>query len=244
MVPSTPCPGWAALPVALLLVAGGLVALDGALGLLRLEPAHHRPGHHRHAQHSCILVASIIHFSISRSRPGAASAADRRLQVLMARTVVSMLLMRAAVYRRPARPPRRRPGRGRSAAVAGRLTRSAVGRLAPKPMKQARRRRRWRWPTGAAGAEAVASQVPEVGATVGHVTAGRTTQDQEGSSAGVHIARRNELDEEEHVEQIAFGVHQADQGRTRNGWGDAEGDTSTGGAASPAPRPRSAARSN
>ena len=94
-------PWWAALPVALLLVAGGLVALIGTLGLFRLENFYqriHGPAITVTLGAGCILVASMIHFSVAESRPVLHELLIGDF-VLMTAPVVSMLLMRAAVYR-------------------------------------------------------------------------------------------------------------------------------------------------
>lgn len=94
-------PWWAALPVALLLVAGGLVALIGTLGLFRLENFYqriHGPAITVTLGAGCILVASMIHFSVAESRPVLHELLIGAF-VLMTAPVVSMLLMRAAVYR-------------------------------------------------------------------------------------------------------------------------------------------------
>ncbi len=96
---------WIALPVVLLLVAGGLLALVGSLGLVRLPDFQAR----MHGQSmgnslglGCLIVASII--------VGSASAHWLVLLallitvfVVMSAPVSAMLLMRACIHRERAR---------------------------------------------------------------------------------------------------------------------------------------------
>ena len=94
-------PGWAALLVALLLVAGGLVALIGALGLFRLRNFYqriHGPAITVTLGAGCILLASMVYFTASQSRLVVHELLISAF-VLMTTPVVAMLLMRAAVYR-------------------------------------------------------------------------------------------------------------------------------------------------
>ena len=94
-------PWWAAIPVALLLVLGGIVTLVGTLGLARLQSFYqriHGPAISIALGAGCILVASMLYFTVTQSR--------RMIHellisvfVLMTAPVVSMLIMRAAVYR-------------------------------------------------------------------------------------------------------------------------------------------------
>ena len=94
-------PWWAALPVALLLVAGGLVALIGTLGLFRLENFYqriHGPAITVTLGAGCILVASMLYFTVTQSRLVIHELLIS-VFVLMTAPVVSMLIMRAAVYR-------------------------------------------------------------------------------------------------------------------------------------------------
>ena len=94
-------PWWAALPVALLLVAGGLVALIGTLGLFRLENFYqriHGPAITITLGAGCILVASMLYFTVTQSRLVIHELLIS-VFVLMTAPVVSMLIMRAAVYR-------------------------------------------------------------------------------------------------------------------------------------------------
>lgn len=94
-------PWWAALPVALLLVVGGLVALIGSLGLFRLQNFYqriHGPAITVTLGAGCILVASMTYFSVAESRLVLHELLIGAF-VLLTAPVVAMLLMRAAVYR-------------------------------------------------------------------------------------------------------------------------------------------------
>ncbi len=98
-------PWWAALPVAFLLVLGGLISLVGTLGLLRLKTFYqriHGPAITVTLGAGCILVASMIYFSVAQSRLVIHELLIG-LFVLMTAPVVAMLIMRAAVYRDPQR---------------------------------------------------------------------------------------------------------------------------------------------
>jgi multicomponent K+:H+ antiporter subunit G len=96
-------PWWAALPVAFLLVLGGLIALIGTLGLLRLKTFYqriHGPAITVTLGAGCILVASMIYFTVTQSRLVIHELLIG-LFVLMTAPVVAMMIMRAAVYRDP-----------------------------------------------------------------------------------------------------------------------------------------------
>ena len=94
-------PAWAALPTALLLLAGAGLALTGSLGLLRLGSFYqrmHAPTLGTTLGIGCILAAWTLFFSVLQARMvlhGIVIAA------LMATTtpVTLMLLARAALYR-------------------------------------------------------------------------------------------------------------------------------------------------
>ena len=95
-------PLWAALPAALLLVCGGLLTLVGSLGLLRLDAFYariHAPTMGNTLGTGCVLAASML----------AASALTERfvihevlitILILITSPVTTMLLMRAAIFRR------------------------------------------------------------------------------------------------------------------------------------------------
>ncbi|MCK6392817.1 monovalent cation/H(+) antiporter subunit G [Zoogloea sp.] len=92
---------WAAVPIALLLVLGGLVTVIGALGLVRLQDFYqriHGPAIAITLGAGCILLASMLYFTLSQSRLVIHEVLIS-LFVLMTAPVVAMLIMRAGVYR-------------------------------------------------------------------------------------------------------------------------------------------------
>lgn len=94
-------PGWIAITIALLLAAGGSVILIGALGLMRLPNFYqriHGPAVTITLGAGCILIASMFYFTVLQSR---LVLHELLITVFMLMTapVVSMLIMRAAVYR-------------------------------------------------------------------------------------------------------------------------------------------------
>jgi len=94
-------PAWAALPVALLLVLGASIVLIGALGLLRLPTFYqriHGPAITVTLGAGCLLLASMLYFTVTQSRP-VIHEVIISVFVLMTAPVVSMTIMRAAVYR-------------------------------------------------------------------------------------------------------------------------------------------------
>lgn len=94
-------PWWAAVPVAFLLVLGGLITLIGTLGLARLQSFYqriHGPAITVTLGAGCILVASMVYFSVTQARL-AIHELLISVFVLMTAPVVAMLIMRAAVYR-------------------------------------------------------------------------------------------------------------------------------------------------
>lgn len=94
-------PWWAAVPVALLLVLGGLVTVTGALGLARLQSFYqriHGPAISITLGAGCILLASMVYFTVMQSRLVIHEVLIS-IFVLMTAPVVAMLIMRAAVYR-------------------------------------------------------------------------------------------------------------------------------------------------
>lgn len=94
-------PWWAAVPVAVLLVLGGLITLLGTLGLLRLQTFYqriHGPAITTTLGAGCILVASMVYFTVGQSRLVIHELLISAF-VLMTAPVVAMLIMRAAVYR-------------------------------------------------------------------------------------------------------------------------------------------------
>lgn len=94
-------PFWIAIPAALLLVVGGLLALTGSMGLVRLTSFYqriHAPTMGNTMGVSCVLIASIMLFSWTQSRPILHEVLIVMLLFLTS-PVTAMLLMRAAVYR-------------------------------------------------------------------------------------------------------------------------------------------------
>lgn len=94
-------PWWAAIPVAVLLVLGGLITLIGAFGLARLQSFYqrmHGPAITITLGAGCILLASMLYFTVAQSRLVIHELLIS-LFVLMTAPVVAMLIMRAGVYR-------------------------------------------------------------------------------------------------------------------------------------------------
>lgn len=94
-------PAWAALIVALLLILGGAIIFIGALGLMRLPSFYqriHGPAITVTLGAGCLLLASMLYFSVLQSRLVIHELIISAFIMLTA-PVVSMLIMRAAVYR-------------------------------------------------------------------------------------------------------------------------------------------------
>lgn len=94
-------PAWAALAVSLLLLLGGFIILTGAVGLLRLPAFYqriHGPAITITLGAGCVLIASMITFTALQSRLVIHELLIS-IFVLLTAPVVSMLIMRAAVYR-------------------------------------------------------------------------------------------------------------------------------------------------
>jgi multicomponent K+:H+ antiporter subunit G len=94
-------PDWAALIVALLLFLGATIILIGALGLLRLRTFYqriHGPAIVVTLGAGCLLVASMVYFTVAQARLVVHEVIIAAF-ILMTAPVVSMLIMRAAVYR-------------------------------------------------------------------------------------------------------------------------------------------------
>jgi len=92
---------WLAVPIIFLLVTGGLITLIGALGLLRLKNFYqriHGPAVYITVGTGCFLVASMLYSSAALQRPVVHELLITGF-VLLTAPVVSMLLMRSAVYR-------------------------------------------------------------------------------------------------------------------------------------------------
>ena len=94
-------PDWAALLVALLLIVGASVVLIGALGLLRLRTFYqrmHGPAITITLGTGCILLASMVYFTATQARPVVHELIIAAF-IMATAPVVSMMIMRAAVYR-------------------------------------------------------------------------------------------------------------------------------------------------
>ncbi|KFG89975.1 putative monovalent cation/H+ antiporter subunit G [Sphingobium herbicidovorans NBRC 16415] len=101
MIQAPDLPGWAAALVALLLLSGALAALVGSIGLLRMRSFYdrvHPPTLGSTLGMALIVLASIICFSVLRSRP---SIHEILIGLFLTVTtpVAFMLLARAALYR-------------------------------------------------------------------------------------------------------------------------------------------------
>jgi len=94
-------PDWAALLVSLLLILGASIILIGALGLLRLRTFYqriHGPAITITLGAGSLLIASMLYFTVAQSRP-VVHEIIITVFVLLTAPVVSMMIMRAAVYR-------------------------------------------------------------------------------------------------------------------------------------------------
>ncbi|WP_020654473.1 monovalent cation/H(+) antiporter subunit G [Massilia niastensis] len=94
-------PAWAAATVALLLIVGATIILAGALGLMRLRTFYqriHGPAITVTLGAGSVLLASMVYFTAAQSRLVVHEVIISAF-ILMTAPVVSMLIMRAAVYR-------------------------------------------------------------------------------------------------------------------------------------------------
>ncbi len=94
-------PLWAAALLVSLLILGGSIILIGALGLMRLPDFYqriHGPAITVTLGAGCVLVASMLYFTVLQSRLVLHELVIA-VFVLMTAPVVSMLIIRAAVYR-------------------------------------------------------------------------------------------------------------------------------------------------
>lgn len=101
MIQAPDLPLWAAITVALLLLAGAMAALLGSIGLLRLKTFYervHAPTLGTSFGTLLICLASIVCFSVLRSRP---SVHEILIVIFITLTapVSFMLLGRATLYR-------------------------------------------------------------------------------------------------------------------------------------------------
>jgi multicomponent K+:H+ antiporter subunit G len=112
-------PAWAGAIVALLLVLGATIVLIGALGLLRLRTFYqriHGPAITITLGTGSILLASIVYFTAAQARLVVHEVIIAAF-VMATAPVVSMMIMRAAVYRDL------RAGRADAGATAGEVYR-------------------------------------------------------------------------------------------------------------------------
>lgn len=103
-------PLWAAVPATVLLIAGGLAALIGSVGLLRLPDFYarmHGPAMGNTLGTGCVLLASMLVSSALAQRPVVHEILIT-LFIVMTSPVTAMLLIRAAVYRTGVNEARRR----------------------------------------------------------------------------------------------------------------------------------------
>ncbi|HEY4250186.1 MAG TPA: monovalent cation/H(+) antiporter subunit G [Roseomonas sp.] len=94
-------PLWAAVPVALLLLAGAALALVGSIGLLRMKSFYervHAPTLGSSLGIGCVLLASMLFFSVLQTRLVIHEVLIG-IFVIMTTPVTLMLLARAALYR-------------------------------------------------------------------------------------------------------------------------------------------------
>lgn len=101
MIQAPDLPLWAAIIVGLLVIMGAGITFIGALGLLRLDNFYeriHPPTLGTTLGTGCILVASILCFSVLHSRPLVHEVLIA-LFLTLTTPVTLMLLARAALYR-------------------------------------------------------------------------------------------------------------------------------------------------
>lgn len=94
-------PLWATVPATILLVAGGLLALIGSLGLVRLPDFYarmHPPSMATTLGAGCVLIASMLVSSAIAERPIVHELLITLFVVITA-PITAMLLVRAALYR-------------------------------------------------------------------------------------------------------------------------------------------------
>ncbi len=107
-------PLWLSIPIALLLVAGGLLALIGSFGLVRLSNFYqriHAPTLGSTLGCGCVLIASMIYFTAVEGRPVLHELLITAFIVLTA-PLSAMMLIKVGLYRsgREDRLERKTPG--------------------------------------------------------------------------------------------------------------------------------------
>ncbi|HET7656164.1 MAG TPA: monovalent cation/H(+) antiporter subunit G [Luteimonas sp.] len=101
MNPAADLPAWAALLVALFVVVGAGLTFIGSVGLLRLRSFYerlHAPTLGTTLGTGCVLIASIVYFSVLQSRPVIHEIVIGAFLTLTT-PVSSLLLIRAVRYR-------------------------------------------------------------------------------------------------------------------------------------------------
>ncbi len=94
-------PIWVAIPVALLLVLAGCLAMIGTFGLLRLSNFYqrlHGPAMLNTLGAGSVLIASMLYFTALQSRPVVHEVVIT-IFVLLTSPVTTMLMIRAALFR-------------------------------------------------------------------------------------------------------------------------------------------------
>jgi multicomponent K+:H+ antiporter subunit G len=112
MNPTAELPPWAAVVTAALLFLGAAITLIGSLGLLRLKTFYervHAPTLGTTLGTACIVLASMIYFSVLETRP-----VLHEILILVFVTVTTpvtlMILVRAATLRERWESPQRQSG--------------------------------------------------------------------------------------------------------------------------------------
>lgn len=101
MTPLNDLPAWAALLTALLILIGSSLALIGSLGLLRLKSFYervHAPTLGATLGMASVLLASILYFSVSETRPVVHEILIG-IFVTVTTPVTMLLLVQATLYR-------------------------------------------------------------------------------------------------------------------------------------------------
>ena len=101
MTPAAELPAWAALVTAALLFLGAAITLIGSLGLLRLKTFYervHAPTLGTTLGTGCIVLASMIYFSVLQTRPVLHEILIV-VFVILTTPVTLMILVRAAMLR-------------------------------------------------------------------------------------------------------------------------------------------------
>lgn len=101
MMPTTEIPTWATLLISALVLLGAALAFIGSLGLLRLDSFYervHAPTLGTTLGTGCVLIASMLFFSILHTRPVVHELLIA-IFVTLTTPVTLMLLVRAALFR-------------------------------------------------------------------------------------------------------------------------------------------------